>query len=74
MTDLVDKYLLVWKAIEAARGPSRMARIWRMSIRLAIAYHTGERKLPAARCRTLAATLRSDAARALRLADRLDPP
>gem|GEM_PF-5557007 len=74
MSDLVDRYLLVWNAIEAAGGPSHMARVWRMSVRLAIAYHTGERKLPAARRRTLAAALRSQAARALRLADKLDPP
>lgn len=63
--------LAVWAAIEAAGGPAHMARVWGISERLAQAYSTGERLCPAKHVPTLAAELRAQAARALKLADKL---
>jgi hypothetical protein len=63
--------LAVWAGIDAAGGPTHMARVWKISERLAQAYSNGERVCPAKHLPALAAELRAQAARALKIAARL---
>ncbi|MFN7190793.1 MAG: hypothetical protein ACK5U4_05060 [Rhodospirillales bacterium] len=69
----VARTLAVWAGIKAAGGPAHMARVWDISERLAQAYANGERVCPAKHLPALAAELRAQAARALKIAAKLAP-